>query len=64
MNNLEIRQAIAKNRLRYFEVAEACGVTASTFSTWLRKEFTPEKKIDVLKAIETLVHEYEDGNRG
>lgn len=54
LNNIEIRQAIEKKRLKYFEVAEACGVTSYTFSHWLQTEMKPEKKTEVLKVIEGI----------
>ena len=52
--NTEIRQAIEKKRLRYYEVAEACGVSLYTFSHWLQIEMKPEKKAEVLKIIEGI----------
>ena len=54
MNNMEIRQAIEKKRLKYYEVAEACGVSLYTFSHWLQTEMKPEKKTEVLKIIEGI----------
>lgn len=54
MNNLKIRKAIAKNRLKYYEVAAACGISSSTFSVWLREELSPEREQLVIKAIEKL----------
>lgn len=53
-NNMEIRQAIEKKRLKYYEVAEACGVTSYTFSHWLQTEMKPEKKTEVLRIIEGI----------
>ncbi len=53
-NNMEIRQAIEKKRLKYYEVAEACGVSLFTFSHWLQTEMKPEKKTEVLKAIKGI----------
>ncbi len=52
--NTEIRQAIEKKRLRYYEVAEACGVSLYTFSHWLQTEMKPEKKNEVLRIIEGI----------
>ena len=54
MKNIEIRQAIEKKRLKYYEVAEACGVSVYTFSHWLQTEMKPEKKTEVLKVIEGI----------
>lgn len=61
MTNLAIRQAIAKHRLKYYEVAAACGISSCTFSVWLRNEFTPERQQEVLKAIDSLVKQQEQG---
>lgn len=55
MNNQKVRQAITNNRLKYYEVAAACGVSGSTFSVWLRDELPPEKEQLVMKAIDTIV---------
>lgn len=52
--NLEIREAIAKRRLRYYEVAEACGVNIYTFSHWLQNELPEEKKKNILKKIAAI----------
>lgn len=54
MTNLKIRQAIVKNRLKYYEVAAACGISSCTFSVWLREEFSPEREQLVMKAIKNL----------
>ena len=52
MNNLKIRQDIAKHRLKYYEVAKEIGVSPFTLSVWLREELTPERKKIVIKAID------------
>lgn len=54
MNNIEIRQAITRKRLKYFEVAAALNVHPVTFSRWLQFELTPERKKELLKAIEGI----------
>lgn len=54
-NNLEIREAITKKRLRYYEVAEQLGVSIYTLSHWLQKELTGERREKVLKAINDIV---------
>lgn len=54
MNNIEVRQAIEKKRLKYYEAAAACGVTCYTFSHWLQTEMKPQKKKEVLKAIQAI----------
>ena len=54
MTNIKIRQLIAKNRLKYYEVAAACGISSCTFSVWLREELSPEREQLVMRAIEKL----------
>jgi predicted XRE-type DNA-binding protein len=54
LNNLEVRKAIEKKRLKYYEVAAACGVTQHTFSHWLQNELTDNKKKAVLKTIREI----------
>lgn len=55
MTNQKIRQVIEKHRIKYYEVAEALEISSSTFSVWLRKEFTPEQQQKVLKAINEVL---------
>lgn len=57
MKNLEIREAIEKNNLKYWEVADKIGVVGATFSVWLRHELPEEKKQTIFKAINTLILE-------
>lgn len=54
INNVEVRQAITRKRLKYFEVAAALKVHPVTFSRWLQFELTPERKAEILKAIEGI----------
>ena len=54
MQNIEVRNAIKNSGLKYWQVADALNVSDSTFTKWLRKELDPEKKVAVLKAIDTL----------
>ena len=51
LSNMDIKQAIAKKRLRNYEVAKAMGVTCYTFSHWLQNELPESKKQEILKAI-------------
>lgn len=53
MNN-EVRQAIAKAGLKYWQVADAVGVSETTLYVWMRHELTGEKRTRVMNAIETL----------
>ena len=54
LNNMEVRKQIEKKRLRYYEVAQAIGIDACTFSKWLQKELDNERKARVLDAISKL----------
>lgn len=49
---IKIRQAIAKHRLKYYEVAKEIGISPFTLSVWLREELAPEREKLVMKAID------------
>ena len=51
MANTDLRMEIMKRGLKNYQVASFVGVTETTFSKWLRTELPPEKKQDILKAI-------------
>lgn len=51
---MEIRRAAARNGLKLWEVAEACGVTDSTFSRKLRRELPSEQREHILNTIRNL----------
>lgn len=51
MANIDLRMEIMKRSLKNYQVASFVGVTETTFSKWLRTELPPEKKQDILKAI-------------
>lgn len=52
ITNKDIRIAMIGHKK--YRVAEELGITEFTFSRWLRKEFTPERRAQVLAAIERL----------
>lgn len=54
MQNMEIRELMRKRRIRHYEIAEKLGINETTFCRWLRKEFTPERKQQVIAAIESI----------
>ena len=64
ISNIEIRQLIAKNRLRHYEVASACGISEYTFSHWLNRELTPERETQIREAINSLTVPECVGRRG
>lgn len=54
LNNIEVRQAIEKKRLKYYEVAKALGIHAGSLSRWLQSELDNEHKKRILDAIRKL----------
>ena len=56
MENMKIRREAAKNDLKLWEVAEACGMTDSTFSRKLRRELPSEQRNHILKVIAELLN--------
>ena len=54
MENMEIRREAARNGLKLWEVAEACGVADSTFSRKLRRELPSEQRDHILNMIRRL----------
>lgn len=54
MANSEVRQAIARARIRHYELAQKIGISAFTLSVWLRTELSPERLERVLNAIKQL----------
>ena len=57
MANQEIKNLILKKRLKYYEVAEAMGISPGYLSTLLRKELTDEMKTKVVDAINTIINQ-------
>ena len=57
MRNKDIRELIKKKRVLHYEVAEALGVTATTFSKWLQRELPEEKKNLIRSAVEKILKE-------
>jgi DNA-binding transcriptional regulator YiaG len=49
--NQDIRELIAKKRLRNYEVAQSLNVSEFTLSRWLRDDLSPEKRTKILNAI-------------
>lgn len=54
MANMDIREEIEKKRLRHYEVARAMNMSPSYFSCLLRTELPPNKKSEVMKAINSI----------
>lgn len=54
MANADVRQKIKESNVYHWAVADAIGISESTFTKWMRKELPPEKKQEIFKAIEQL----------
>lgn len=54
MRNMDIRRAAAVGGIHLWQIAYAIGVTDSTFSKMLRRELPPEKKQEILAAIDKI----------
>lgn len=54
MANIDIRTAIMQSGKKQWEIANKLGIQDSSLSRLLRAELTPEKKSEILKAIEEL----------
>ena len=54
MKNIELRTYALNHGVKLWEIAEKLGVSESTFSKSLRKEFDEEKKERIMKIIDEL----------
>ena len=54
MKNIELRTYALNHGVKLWEIAEKMGVSESTFSKSLRKEFDEEKKERIMKIIDEL----------
>ena len=54
MNNTEIRKKILQLGLKYWQIADAMGISSYTLSVWLRHELTGSRLERVRSAIEDL----------
>lgn len=52
--NQDVRDKIRIADVPYWMIAREVGITASTFSVWLRTEMEPERKNKVFAAIDTV----------
>mgnify|MGYP006991517026 CR=1 FL=1 len=58
MENIEIRNLIARKRFKYWEIAAAIGICPYSLSKWMRQPLTDERKSKILAAIEKLEKQY------
>lgn len=57
MSNKGIRKAIKDANVTYWQVADVLGVSAATFTVWLRFELDDDKRQRVLDAIKKAAAE-------
>ncbi len=55
LKNLIIREKSRVENVPFWMIADACGVSASTFTVWMRKELPDDKRERVLAAIDAIV---------
>ncbi|MDV2619318.1 hypothetical protein RZO27_09345 [Lactococcus lactis] len=55
MKNIDIRQKVLLNNIKYYELADAIGINQSTLSVWLRTELNKERRERVEKALDKLI---------
>ena len=57
MKNRDIRDALEKSNVRYWELAEKLGISQSWLSVKLRKELSSDEKYRMLILIQEIVDE-------
>lgn len=57
VENLEVRNEILKNNLKFWQVAYKLNINDGNFSRLLRKELTTDKKNEIYKVINELKEE-------
>ena len=55
MKNLDIRMLVSDHGLKYKDVADEMNITPEWLSRLLRNNLTPENKIRVMRAIDSLL---------
>lgn len=55
MKNIDIRQKVLLNNIKYYELADAIGINQSTLSVWLRTELNKERRERIEKALDKLI---------
>lgn len=55
MNNLDIRMLVSDHGLKYKDVADEMNITPEWLSRLLRNDLTPENKIRVMRAIDSIL---------
>ena len=57
MANKEIRDRARIENIRFWMIAQKLGITASTYTIWLRTELPDEKKQLVMDAIDQIIND-------
>lgn len=57
MANKEIRERARIENIKFWRIAQALGIAASTFTVWIRTEMSDEKKKLVMNAIDEIIQE-------
>ena len=57
MKNLDIRNTLAKSGVKYWELAERCGISQSCLSVRLRKELPESEKLRLFSLIQEISEE-------
>ena len=52
--NIDIRNALRENGIKYWEAAKEIGISSHTLTVWLRKELPADRKENILAAIGTI----------
>ena len=54
MENMDIRLKMTQFGIRYWQLAEAAGISPSLLSVWLRHELTGDRLIKISNALDSL----------
>lgn len=52
--NIDIRNALRENGIKYWEAAKEIGISSHTLTVWLRRELPADRKENILAAIGTI----------
>lgn len=58
-HNQDIRDLMSKKRVHHYEVADEMGVDRTTFSRWMQKEMSAERKDSIREAVKKVLSEDE-----
>ena len=49
-----MRQALKERKVRFWQLADFLGISASTLTVWLRHELDDDKQNALIQAVETI----------